>query len=432
MDYSKHNILSKLHERNEYFICNLLSGNVDLLSPEESELKNIDTEFLEEKGYVVDEQEEQLVYRNKYLDFLDARDGSEIQIFFVPTYACNFSCSYCYQEGYPAEVESLTKEVIDSFYAYVDTAFAGREKYITLFGGEPLLPGEQYKSLIAYFPKGARERGLDTAIVANGYYLTEYIELLEQGRIREIQVTLDGTEAVHNRRRPTKQGGASFKRIVQGIDAALDAGFPMNIRVVVDKENIYDLPALAEFAREKGWTDNPLVKTQMGRNYELHYCRSKQDHLFTRSELQQTLYDLVKDHPELLEFYRPAFSVSRFLYDNGTLPDPLYDSCPGCKTEWAFDYTGSIYSCTATVGKPGEQLGTFYPHVSLDEDQVERWEERDVTSIAGCAGCPVQLACGGGCAAVAKNNNGDLLTPDCRPVREELELGFSFYFPKKE
>ena len=432
MNYSKHNIQSKIHGRNEYFICNLLSGNVDLLSRDEAELNTTDIELLHAKGYLADEKEERLAYRNKYLDFLDARDDSEIQIFFVPTYACNFSCSYCYQDGYPPEAGSLTKEVIDSFYAYIDSTFAGRDKYITLFGGEPLLPGNQYKDLIAYFLKGAGERGLDTAIVTNGYHLAEYSELLEKHSIREVQVTLDGTETVHNRRRPSKKGEGTFTRIVQGIDGALDAGFPVNIRVVVDKENITDLPALAAFAKEKGWTDNPLVKTQLGRNYELHYCRSKQDHLFTRSELQQTLYDMVKDYPALLDFHRPAFSVSRYLADNGTLPDPLYDSCPGCKSEWAFDYTGKIYSCTATVGKTDEQLGTFYPRVSLDEEKVEQWEERDVTTIAECADCPVQLACGGGCAAVAKNKNGDLLSPDCRPIREELELGLSLYFSNEK
>jgi uncharacterized protein len=120
--------------------------------------------------------------------------------------------------------------------------------------------------------------------------------------------------------------------------------------------------------------------------------------------------------------------VSKFLFENGILPDPLFDSCPGCKTEWAFDYTGKIYSCTATVGKSGEELGTFYPLVSKRNDLISNWEDRDVTSISKCADCSVKLACGGGCASVAANNSGDLMSPDCRPVKELLELGISYYF----
>jgi uncharacterized protein len=79
------------------------------------------------------------------------------------------------------------------------------------------------------------------------------------------------------------------------------------------------------------------------------------------------------------------------------------------------------------VGKDGEELGTFFPSVSLDEERVAAWEERDVTAIAECRGCNLQLACGGGCGAVAKNRTGRLATSDCRPVRELLEMGLSLY-----
>jgi uncharacterized protein len=39
----------------------------------------------------------------------------------------------------------------------------------------------------------------------------------------------------------------------------------------------------------------------------------------------------------------------------------------------------------------------------------------------------VQLACGGGCAALAKNQTGRLHAPDCRPVKELLGLGMALY-----
>ena len=147
--------------------------------------------------------------------------------------------------------------------------------------------------------------------------------------------------------------------------------------------------------------------------------------------MYQELYSLIQLHPEILQFHRPAFSISKFLFENGSLPSPLYDSCPGTKTEWAFDYTGSIYSCTATVGKKEEALGTFYPTVSKKYELIEQWEERDVTSIKECTDCTLRLACGGGCASVAYNKTGSISAPDCRPVKELLELGISTYFVKE-
>ena len=110
------------------------------------------------------------------------------------------------------------------------------------------------------------------------------------------------------------------------------------------------------------------------------------------------------------------------------MPDPLFDSCPACKTEWAFDYTGHIYPCTATVGKADESLGTFYPEIKLLKELADVWEARDVASIPECKDCNVQLACGGGCGSVAKNKNGTVCSTDCRPVKELMELGFAAYF----
>jgi uncharacterized protein len=198
--------------------------------------------------------------------------------------------------------------------------------------------------------------------------------------------------------------------------------------MVIDKENIDNLPEFAQFAIEKGWTKNPLFKTQIGRNYELHHCQSATDKLFDRISLYEKIYDLVKDNPHVLQFFKPAYSVAKFLYENGELPDPLFDSCPACKTEWAFDYTGKIYPCTATVGKVDESVGTFFPFIKRNTDIIDQWESRDVISIPECKECSIQLVCGGGCASVAKNKTGSICSSDCRPVKELLEIGFSAYF----
>ncbi|MCP5107154.1 MAG: radical SAM protein, partial [bacterium] len=406
--------------------------NADILTAEKaSEILNenfTDVEEYIKKGYLVDEKEEEKQYKLKYLDFLEQRETEEIQVFFAPRYACNFSCAYCYQSGYDYPGEPLKAEVTEAFYNYVDREFAGRRKYITIFGGEPLLnsPGsiEDMQLLIG----GAARRDLDVAVVTNGYHLENYLDILEKGAIREIQVTLDGTREIHDKRRPLVDGNPTFDKIAAGIDAALERGFPINLRVVVDKENIGNLAELARFAVTRRWTKHSLFKTQLGRNYELHTCQLESEKLFSRLSLYERVYEVIKECPKFLEFHRPAFSVSRFLFENGELPEPLFDSCPGTKSEWAFDYTGNIYACTATVGKADESLGTFFPAITGKADIIEQWEDRDVTSIPACKDCPVQLACGGGCASVAKNKTGELYAPDCRPVKELLELGISLYF----
>jgi len=439
MKYSRHNIFSRIRDSENSFIVNLLSGNADILNSSDAvkieALKKGETlsdeKFLDElaeKGYIIDESEEIREYRRKYLDFIDSREKDEIQIFFVTNYSCNFTCSYCYQDQYRNPGNELNKDVIDAFFSYIKKEFQSRRKYITIFGGEPLLISPGQKDIIAYAVNKSVEADLSLCFVTNGYYLEEYLPILRKGKIREVQVTLDGTRSVHNKRRVLKGGGGTFEKIVKGIDACLNDNIDVNLRMVVDKENIDNLSDLARFAIGKGWTNNLHFKTQLGRNYELHHCQSSPDKLFDRISLYEMIFEMTKNHPHILEFYKPAYSVLKFLAENGELPEPLFDSCPACKTEWAFDYTGKIYSCTATVGKADESLGTFYPDITRKETTIEQWESRDVTSIPECKECSSQLACGGGCGSVSKNKTGNILSPDCRPVKELLELGFSAYF----
>ncbi len=438
MNYSKHNIFSKITGSENYFIVNLLSGNADILYPKEAgqlqdyidgkELAQDFFDTLVSKGYIVDEQKETALYRSKYLDFIDTRDKEELQLFFVPNYSCNFACSYCYQDEYTPDQDNLSHTIIDAFFDYINTEFAGRRKYLTVFGGEPLLPSPKQKEMIGYLLDKANQAKLEVCFVTNGFTLNDYTEILKNARIREIQITLDGLKDTHNKRRFLKGGGGTFDKIVKGIDSCLENKIPVNLRMVVDKENINDLPLLAEYAITKGWTKNILFKTQLGRNYELHHCQSTSEKLFSRISLYESIFELTKQHPHIQEFYKPAYSVAKFLSENESLPDPLFDACPACKTEWAFDYTGNIYSCTATVGKSGESLGSFYPEISRKDDMIQKWESRDVIAIEECNACNMQLACGGGCGSVAKNRTGNICSTDCRPITELLALGFSAYF----
>jgi len=438
MNFSKYNIISKIKDSENYFIVNLLSQNADILT--ETEINEIEIfknnnlyssetieQFIENK-YIVEPKDEEKLYRKKYLDFIDNRETDEVQLFFVPNYSCNFACTYCFQDEYNNPVYTIKNEIVDAFFEYIKTNFANRKKYITVFGGEPLLFSPKQKVFLEYFFAKCNQNSIDISLVTNGYTVVEYMDLLKTVKIREIQITLDGTETVHNKRRFLKGGQPTFNKIVTGIDLCLENKINVNLRIVADKENIENLPELSQFSIDKKWTTSPYFKTQIGRNYELHHCQSSPDKLFSRVTLYEKIYELVQKYPHILEFYKPAFSISKFLSENNELPEPLFDSCPACKTEWAFDFTGKIYSCTATVGKSDEVLGTFYPEITKKQDIIEQWESRDVTEIEDCKTCNLQLACGGGCGSVAKNKSGNICSTDCRPITELLEIGFKQYF----
>jgi uncharacterized protein len=105
---SKHNIISPLTEGHEYIIVNVFSGNADIISQDDMKLlqqpqkHSYPQEFID-KGYVSDSAREEMDFKLRYIEFLEERESEEIQVFFVPTYACNFTCSYCYQSEYPPQ-----------------------------------------------------------------------------------------------------------------------------------------------------------------------------------------------------------------------------------------------------------------------------------------------------------------------------------------
>ncbi len=421
MKISRHNIISPIEDSDKYISVNLLHGTADILD------KNEYQELIDQTD-TNSENEEKAVFEEKYKRFKFLQKNDEVQLFFVPTYNCNFKCSYCFQSEFVNDSDFCTNDVIDGFFDYILKYFAYRKKYITIFGGEPLLNTAKAKTTISYIIEKSNLHEIDLSIVTNGYNIEEYIDLIKKARIREVQVTLDGTADAHNKRRPLKGGQPTFDKIAKGVDLLLKNFIPVNLRMVADKDNIDALPDLAQFAIDKNWTKNKrLFKTQVGRNYDLHTC-SYNDSLYSRIEINNKLYQLINEFPHILEFYKPPFGVMKHLKENGVLPEAVFDGCPACKNEWAFDLYGTIYSCTATVGKKGEELGTFYPETSHNTEIINDWQQRDITTINECKNCSVALICGGGCGSVAKNKNKTIFSTDCRPIKELTGLGTKVYF----
>jgi uncharacterized protein len=390
---------------------------------------------LREAGFVVDsDEEDRALLAAALADYRAEAERTPTQLVVVPTFGCNLRCTYCYQEPFEPDARGLVvPEVVDAFFAYVDR-FHGAETprpYLTLFGGEPLVDTPGHHDRLARYLAGARARGVAVAVVTNGYDLEAFVASLAAAEVKEVQVTLDGPAAVHDARRPHGAGRGTFERIVRGVDALVAAGVPVNLRVVADRENLPSLPALARLAEERGWLDLPesRLKTQVGRNYELFGCASRQARgaLFDRVELWAEWTRLAEAEPVLRRFHRPRFHGARHLAERGELPVPSFDACPAAKREWAFAPDGGLYGCTATVGNPRHRLGRFHPDVVRDEAAIAPWRARSTATIAGCAGCAAAPLCGGGCGALADAQGRGIGGPDCRPVAELLGLGARYY-----
>jgi uncharacterized protein len=390
---------------------------------------------LREAGFVVGaDAEDEALRAAAVATWREEAARTPTQLVVVPTFGCNLACTYCYQEVFePAARALVSPEVVDAFFAYVDRMHAGESPrpYLTLFGGEPLRDTPAHHDRLDRYLRGAAARRMQVAVVTNGYDLSAFLPRLATGTVKEVQVTLDGPGPVHDRRRPHAGGGATFERIVAGVEGLVAAGVPVNLRVVADRGNLDALPALAELAAARGWLDLPdtRFKTQVGRNYELFGCASRQrrEDLFDRVELWARYLELAEAHPILRRFHSPRFHGIGHLAATGELPAPNFDACPAAKKEWAFGPDGTLYGCTATVGHPAHALGRFHPEIRRDEAAIAAWRGRSTLTIPACQGCAVAPVCGGGCGAIAWDQAATPLAPDCRPVAALYGLGARYH-----
>jgi len=167
---------------------------------------------------------------------------------------CNFRCAYCM----PAEIFGpgyafLEKEKLLAFEEIVRlTAIftkLGAEK-IRLTGGEPLLR-RGLPSLVRML--GEVECVRDIALTTNGSRLARFASELKESGLRRVTVSLDSLDEA---RFALMNGvGYSVGPILEGIEAAAQAGLKVKVNMVVKKGvNEGDILPMARYFREKGHT----------------------------------------------------------------------------------------------------------------------------------------------------------------------------------
>lgn len=111
-------------------------------------------------------------------------------------------------------------------------------------GGEPLLRKDLF--LIMNY---ARERGFSISLMSNGTLIDNYAALrIREARVKDVQISLDGLEAVHDDLR----GEGSFQRTLKGIGNLVAHGVETNINLTVSRLNMKDTDELVHVAEELG------------------------------------------------------------------------------------------------------------------------------------------------------------------------------------
>jgi len=158
---------------------------------------------------------------------------------------CNFRCTYCSPAHWGGTRDFLSPEEIERIVGLFATLGVER---VRLTGGEPLMRPD----ILDIAARVSSRPGINAvAITTNASRLAPLARPLQEAGVRQLNLSLDTVdEAVF--RRISKQG--AFASVLQGIDAAVAAGFEtlkLNV-VVVRGVNDGELLRIIDFAHERG------------------------------------------------------------------------------------------------------------------------------------------------------------------------------------
>ena len=428
------------NNRGEYLLIHGYTGAIDVVTediykilklsqnqPEElDKLSQENREVLSKRGYLTTKsKEEEIEVVQKVADKFYKVQSKYISITLVPTYNCNFRCTYCFEQklfekGADWLKQSMTVDMVDAVMNNVrDLRSQGKiVRDLWIFGGEPLLT-KNY-DIVKYIVEKSKENGLIVRCVTNGYELDRFIDLMGEDKIENIQVTIDGLKDTHDKRRYLVGKQPSFDKIVQNIDLLLNSNKKANIviRSNIDETNVNEIGDIMSFFKEMGWADNPHFSAYFK---SVHACYSTEKNPLDDTDVMKSIKENIPDAKRfgMESMYKTIAEKFMYLFKNkGYAPfKPAY--CGAVMGGITVDPFGEIYPCWDVLGKESERIGRINEKQEIEyNERYEYWKNRIGCNIDECSKCAYVLFCGGGCPAHAQIANQDAYTSYCSEYKQ--------------
>lgn len=421
----------KISEDN-YLMINLINGAADYINGQifknlsNNNLVELDNSVLEamrERRYLFNNEAEYQIFIYELNIKLEELENNCVPSFLIiPSYACNLKCTYCYEQTYNIQHTGISnkKKIIDEQFNVISKIiesishdwelWSNKDIKITIMWGEPLLPSN--KMIISYILKKISLNWYRANFVTNWVDISSFIPDLKSDTVEHIQITLDGPKSIHNRRRIFHNGTGSFDLIISNIKNVLKNWIKTYLRVNVDKENIKNLPELANIITDN-FSNNQNIHPYI---YLLQdwWCSGEQNVLEESIGIEK-IYELEKEYPNMSIFkkkFHPADFVES-IFSNKAY-QPVLRHCGAARNQYILDYKGNIYKCWHGIGNSDYRVGNFEKQCEFNEKR-EMWKNRSVENFIKCSKCKYRYICGTGCPAV-KHGDWDTLDinkPNC-------------------
>jgi SynChlorMet cassette radical SAM/SPASM protein ScmE len=170
--------------------------------------------------------------------------SSPRQIDIAITGRCNLACRYCF---FADEMVARSDLPTGRWLSFFDELGEMGVMTVSLTGGEVFTRPDLFELIDGLIANRMRYE-----LLSNGTLITEKVlEQFEIGkrrqRLNSIQISVDGASAeVHDRSRPK-----SFSRVLRALKLLKEAGYPVSVRVTINRHNVDDLENVARLLLEE-------------------------------------------------------------------------------------------------------------------------------------------------------------------------------------
>lgn len=349
-----------------------------------------------EKFLIADDEDEIAEQRDR---FLKARGHTPPVITITTTMDCNLGCYYCY--------ESRTKERLhtDSINDIVEQAgrTVDESEFSTLhvdwYGGEPFLNVEFLEKASLALQEMCSKKGArySASVISNGTeWPSDVDEFVKKHKIRQVQITFDGLEKNHNKRRRYRQeyrdgdNQSSFALARELVDQLVHLCHT-DIRFNIDRRNQYDLKPFVDMAVERGWFGSAFRCVFQPARLSSY---SEKSAFMRNDELTLMEYDALRSK---IREWLPQEQVEESESPDG-FPYPKTSACAALsRPSQVIGADRLLYRCGLQVGEKHRATG------SLDTDDTTHfrdrtwWDSFDPTCMEKCATCSFLPVCWSGC-----------------------------------
>ncbi|WP_145948699.1 GTP 3',8-cyclase MoaA [Paenibacillus sp. Y412MC10] len=288
---------------------------------------------------------------------------------------CNFRCRYCMpEEIFGKDYAFLSREHILSVEETVRitrifTRLGARKIRIT--GGEPLLR----KELPDMIREVSRIPGVeDVALTTNGSLLARHARALREAGLMRVAVSLDAHD--DDTFLAMNGGKAKVAQVLEGIDAAAEAGLAVKVNMVVQKGvNEHALLPMVRYFRERGHILRMIEYMDVGNTNGWNW-----DQVVSKRELLERIHAEFPLAPADPNYEGEVASRFRFLDGQGEIGviSSVSDAfCSTC-TRGRLSADGMFYTCLFAT--KGHDLREWLRSGATDDEIAEHitaiWEGR--------------------------------------------------------